>query len=67
MKLKPCIYIIHKKDKNWVVEVKRGPAVEKTEHSSREKALASFWKRHPRISEFYVVIPRGGSGKEATT
>ncbi len=44
-------------DGKWVVESKDGVDTSLTEHTSRAKALAAFFQKHPGNKQFVVLLP----------
>lgn len=50
------IFVIHK-EKKWIIESKKGSKLEKSEHSSRIKAMNRFFAKHPELVLFYIIIP----------
>ena len=52
-------FAFYKQDKKWIIESKNGSKVERSEHTSRLKAMLAFFGRHPGLKVFYIVITQG--------
>ena len=52
-------FAFYKKDKKWIVESENDSKFERSEHTSRLKAMLAFFGRHPGLKVFYVVITKG--------
>ncbi len=50
-------FVIHQQDKRWVVDSYNGKAVQRSEHTSKRKALLSLERRTISCKVFYLIIP----------
>ncbi len=50
-------FVIRKTNGKWVMESKADGNLERSEHTSRIKALNSFFCKHPRIEQFFIILP----------
>ncbi len=41
----------------WHVTVKENDQIKEWKHTSRSKAIASFFHTHPRITQFVIGVP----------
>ena len=50
-------FVIRKANGKWVIESKVDGKLERSEHTSRTKALNSLFCKHPGVEQFFVILP----------